>query len=114
VSLDAPIADDTTTTLHDRLADDAPEYEERHARAAAAPELASALATATAGLGERERFIVAHRLLADVEARLTLEEIGKHFGFTRERARQLELRLKTSLRERLSAVVERHALSSAA
>lgn len=43
---------------------------------------------AMAGLNEKERFIVEHRLLS--EEPKTLHEIGQHFGISRERARQIE------------------------
>jgi RNA polymerase sigma-32 factor len=51
------------------------------------------------GLDERERRIVAARILA--EEPLTLQEIGDEFGVTRERVRQLEARLVARLREYL-------------
>ena len=65
-------------------------------------------------LSERERYIVEHRLMADEDTQLSLREIGQHFGVTRERARQIEERLKQKLRLHLAKVVESHELSSAA
>ena len=35
---------------------------------------------------------------------LTLKELGEHFGFSRERARQLEIRAKEKLRQELHAL----------
>ena len=35
---------------------------------------------------------------------MTLKELGEHFGFSRERARQLEIRAKDKLREELRAL----------
>ena len=32
---------------------------------------------------------------------MTLKELGEHFGFSRERARQLEIRAKEKLKEEL-------------
>lgn len=55
------------------------------------------------GLGERERLILDRRLLADEPA--TLQEIGEHFGVTREAIRQSEARLTARLREYLSEVL---------
>jgi RNA polymerase sigma-32 factor len=50
-------------------------------------------------LDDRERFIVQNRILTD--APMTLKDVGAHFGFSRERARQLELRAKEKLRREL-------------
>jgi RNA polymerase sigma-32 factor len=54
-------------------------------------------------LDERERYIVEHRLLADSDAELSLAEIGRTLGVSRERARQLEERAKRKLKARISA-----------
>ncbi len=35
---------------------------------------------------------------------MTLKELGEHFGFSRERARQLEIRAKDKLRQELHAL----------
>jgi RNA polymerase sigma-32 factor len=35
---------------------------------------------------------------------MTLKELGEHFGFSRERARQLEIRAKDKLKEHLQAL----------
>jgi len=52
-------------------------------------------------LDERERYIVENRLLADAEAELSLAEIGRNLGVSRERARQLEERAKRKLKARI-------------
>jgi RNA polymerase sigma-32 factor len=60
-------------------------------------------ATVTAiepALSTRERYIVRHRLLTD--APQTLIEIGRRFRVSRERVRQIELRLKGKLRQALA------------
>jgi RNA polymerase sigma-32 factor len=54
-------------------------------------------------LDERERYIVEHRLLADSDVELSLAEIGRTLGVSRERARQLEERAKRKLKARISA-----------
>jgi RNA polymerase sigma-32 factor len=54
-------------------------------------------------LDSRERYIVEQRLLADRDAELSLADIGRNLGISRERARQLEERAKRKLRARISA-----------
>jgi len=54
-------------------------------------------------LGPREREIVMRRFgLGDVPGPQTLEEVGKHFGVTKERIRQIETRALNKLRGMLS------------
>jgi DNA-directed RNA polymerase sigma subunit (sigma70/sigma32) len=57
-------------------------------------------------LDNRERYIVESRLLADPEDELSLAEIGRKLGVSRERARQLEERAKGKLRQRLEQVAK--------
>ena len=52
-------------------------------------------------LDARERRIVAQRLMADCDTALTLEQLGKEFGVSRERVRQLEERIKQKLAKQL-------------
>jgi len=55
---------------------------------------------------EKERYILDHRLLPpEGTAPLTLQEVGTHFGLTRERARQIEAKLTGRLREFLRAEI---------
>jgi len=56
-----------------------------------------------ANLGPREREIVMRRYgLGDMPGPQTLEEVGKHFGVTKERIRQIESRALNKLRGMLS------------
>lgn len=52
------------------------------------------------GLDERERAVVTHRLL-DEDADVTLSELGAKFGLSRERLRQIEVRVKDRLKRTL-------------
>jgi RNA polymerase sigma-32 factor len=52
-------------------------------------------------LDERERMILDQRILADEP--LTLQDVGDHFGLTRERVRQIEKKMVDRLREHLKA-----------
>lgn len=56
------------------------------------------LADAVAQLDARERYIVEQRLMADASEELSLAEIARTLGVSRERARQLETRAKSKLR----------------
>ncbi|HYQ04831.1 MAG TPA: sigma-70 family RNA polymerase sigma factor [Polyangiaceae bacterium] len=54
-------------------------------------------------LDARERYIVENRMLADRDVELSLADIGRNLGISRERARQLEERAKRKLRARISS-----------
>jgi len=56
--------------------------------------------SALARLDARERFIIEQRMMA--EPPMSLRALGAHFGFSRERARQLELRASEKLRLELA------------
>jgi RNA polymerase sigma-32 factor len=66
----------------------------------------SAIAAALDVLDTRERFIAEQRIMAASDAALSLTEIGKALGISRERARQLEERAKRKLR--LSPAIHRN------
>jgi RNA polymerase sigma-32 factor len=102
VSIDAALFDDSRASLLDRLTSPEPTSEELVSRAQERQRLQTAVGEAVARLGERERFIVRRRLLADDEDELSLVEMGKHLGVSRERVRQLEVRAKRRLREGLA------------
>lgn len=55
-------------------------------------------------LDDRDRFIAERRLMAPSEEQLSLAEVGRCFGVSRERARQLEARVKTRLRAHITAL----------
>ena len=102
VSLDDMINDNTTTTFVDRLAASS-DPEESCFRAEIGDRLASAVQRALAQLQPRERFITEARLMADSTEELSLAEIGRRLGLSRERARQLETRAKQVLRAELAS-----------
>jgi RNA polymerase sigma-32 factor len=64
-------------------------------------QLRERLRAAVETLDPRERYIVEARMMADEEDELSLAEIGRRLGVSRERARQLESRAKKKLRARL-------------
>jgi len=66
-------------------------------------------------LDKRERYIAEARLLADSDAGVTLAEIGRRLGVSRERVRQLEERAKAKLRaavEQIASALGRGACES--
>jgi len=102
VSLDAHVYDDSSTTLGDTLAAPDGSQEDNVASFEAHEQIKDAVRDAVARLDKRERYIVEKRLMADREDELSLAEIGRQLGVSRERARQLEERAKKKLRFRIS------------
>lgn len=99
-SLDAPGPDGTTTLLDRCEADDAPQDERlEHARESA--RVRDEVARALSQLDPRERTIVEERYMADDPS--SLQDLGDRLGFSRERARQLEIRARGKLRAALHA-----------
>jgi RNA polymerase sigma-32 factor len=100
LSLDAPFSDDAGSSTHgDHVAWEGSRADDemgfRQERRLASHVIRGAIDR----LDGRERFIVENRILTD--APMTLRDVGEHFGFSRERARQLELRAKEKLRREL-------------
>jgi RNA polymerase sigma-32 factor len=104
-SLDARIGgeDGSGSTFMDVIAAEDQEIEEQIERKTTAERMHGVLANALSQLNERERFIIEQRVTADAEERLSLVDIGKRFGVSRERARQLESNALLKLRKQLSA-----------
>jgi RNA polymerase sigma-32 factor len=88
LSLDDSIGDSSRESFADNLRDESPDQEEILSDLEARLDLKLWTHRALQSLNEREKYIVENRLLSD--APLTLKELGKHFGITRERARQIE------------------------
>jgi RNA polymerase sigma-32 factor len=108
LSLDTKVFDDGQTTLVDTLESTAQSQEERFAASEERIHLKERLRSALDGLDPRERYIVEARMMADEEDELSLAEIGRRLGVSRERARQLESRVKKKLRAQLTAANESH------
>lgn len=104
VSLSAPASggDDSSvgTTLSNTVADTAPLASTQIEASEQAALFKKALGEFRKELDERERAILEDRLLA--ENPKTLVEIGDAYGVTKERARQLEERIKKKLRDFLA------------
>ena len=82
VNLRAPVGDPEQLYFHDQRRDVAN----------------AAVAAALLELDHRERFICEQRLMAAPADELSLAEIGKRMGISRERARQMEERALQKLR----------------
>lgn len=97
--LEAPVDSEGTRTLMSTLAGGSDPAEET-----AEAEVSERLRRVIEAFGktltnERERYIWEHRLMSDEP--VTLQEIGDLFGVSRERARQIEERLKKRFKEYL-------------
>jgi RNA polymerase primary sigma factor len=98
LSLDSPVGEEDDSNLADFIPDSGAEAP---AEAAAKMMLGEAVVEALAGLSDREKQVVRLRFgLDDGQAR-TLEEVGKEFGVTRERIRQIESKTLAKLRHPL-------------
>jgi len=103
LSLDAPVADGTSTHLEFTPADGEPQDEEL-AQAEEGALVSRRVAEAMARLDPRERHIVEARIMG--EGKETLRDLGQHSGFSRERARQLEIRALEKLRRELQPLAD--------
>jgi RNA polymerase sigma-32 factor len=101
VSLDGKVFDDGSTTLLDTLVAKNDGQDQIVYEGETRGEVKAWVRTAMQNLDRRERFIVEQRLMADAEEKLSLAEIGRTLGVSRERARQLEARAKNKLKARL-------------
>jgi RNA polymerase sigma-32 factor len=98
-SLDATVSEDSNTTHVDLLPGKDMNQEDIVAEAQERAIVKKDIEDALSSLEERDRFIVEKRLMTDEP--MTLREIGAHLGVSRERARQLEVRIKKNLRSSL-------------
>ena len=87
-SLNATLSGDSATNHQDMLADDSETAEEALAYAQDFNLKKKMLDEAVKTLPEREQFIIQNRYLS--ENPMTLEDLGTHFGISRERVRQIE------------------------
>jgi RNA polymerase sigma-32 factor len=102
LSLDAPMGEDGSSTHMDFVASSAAGQDEEVADRAGGDDQRPRPHRPDSAR-PRERFIIEQRVMN--ERPMTLKELGEHFGFSRERARQLEIRAKDKLKAELAALM---------
>ncbi len=97
VSLDAPVKEDSEDKVIDFISSPGAGVESDIARKELKEQLHKRLKEFGATLKDKEKVIFEERMTA--EEPKTLQELGKRFGVSRERVRQIEARLKKKLRK---------------
>jgi RNA polymerase sigma-32 factor len=98
VSIDAPLDEESPRTQGDRLlVDRSAGIEEKLGSEELKRVFQARVAEFALTLNEKERYIFDKRLMS--EEPLTLADVGAHYGFSRERARQIEAALIARMRE---------------
>jgi RNA polymerase sigma-32 factor len=106
VSLDVRVFDDAVTTVVETLAAPTDDQEAIISSSQTSVNAREVVQAAVKTLDHRERYIAEYRLMADAEDELSLAEIGRRLGVSRERARQLEARTKRKLKQRIVEMSE--------
>ncbi len=102
-SLNAILGEGSEDSWQDQLADTRPNPEEAVTTSHDDERRRSWLGLALDRLSARERRIVEARQLAETESSLTLEDLGREFGVSKERVRQLEQRALGRLKKEVQA-----------
>ncbi len=104
VSLDAPLSDDSKATRADRfISSGASPADERLGNEELKRLFREKIEAFALTLKDKERYIYEKRLMS--EAPLTLQDIGDHYGVSRERARQIEAGLIARMKEYMRAEI---------
>ncbi len=102
-SLNALVGEDKDSEWQDWLADERPDPEETAAEQEETRDRTTLLSEALKTLQERERHILTERRLKDEPT--TLETLAQHYGISRERVRQIEMRSFEKLQAAMKAAV---------
>jgi RNA polymerase sigma-32 factor len=111
-SLNVPLRSDSESQWQDWLVDDAASQESTVADADEYSHRMSLLHRAMAVLNDRERHILSERRLK--EEPTTLEDLSGHYGISRERVRQIEVRAFEKLQRAIKALEAEQAANAAA
>jgi RNA polymerase sigma-32 factor len=106
LSLDAQVWDDSATTVLDTLTAPGNDQEQLVGDQETRLNVEAMVRDSLKHLDKRERYIVEKRLMADRDEELSLAEIGRRLGVSRERARQLEARARRKLKGRITQLSE--------
>lgn len=101
VSWDTEVEDSHSNRLMDVVESLSLNPEDAASQAETKSQLALAVSQALPMLDPRERYVAEHRMMVHPEEQPSLAEIGRRFGVSRERARQIEARVKRKLRAAL-------------
>ena len=104
VSLDAPIKEDSASDHQSFIPSDDVAADEQLADFERGEILKEKLASFRTTLPEKERFIFDKRLMA--EEPMTLQEIGDSYGISRERVRQIQVRITRKIKAYLQEEIE--------
>jgi RNA polymerase sigma-32 factor len=99
VALDAPVRSDGDATMLDTMANEDAGPEEAAANDEMDALRRDSVVRALEVLDQRERYILEQRYMGETE--VSLADLGRALGVSRERARQLEARAKEKLKARL-------------
>lgn len=107
-SLDTPVDDDGETSIGDLIAD---EYAENPLTNLIKEANSQIIASVFNTLTQREADILRMRFGINIKKAMTLEEVGNHYGLSKERIRQLENKAIRKLRNPIRANMLKEAMS---
>ena len=108
-SLNAPLREDGEGEWMDWLVEECDDQEHKLGVSEELRVQRNLLAKAMTGLSDRERHIISERRLKDTPT--TLQQLSQHYGVSRERIRQIEVRAFEKLRKSVKNTIIEHRIS---
>ena len=108
-SLNAPLREDGEGEWMDWLVEECDDQEHKLGVSEELRVQRNLLAKAMTGLSDRERHIISERRLKDTPT--TLQHLSQHYGVSRERIRQIEVRAFEKLRKSVKNTIIEHRIS---